>query len=105
MDAVLDAVHRLLLLYLHRVAQAQGPKEQLLVLLEEHNVRVKLKKRKADSKPKKKEVALTLALGPGDVSIMSILEAPGITWKNKTNGRHLSQMIIRHRLKKYSGVI
>lgn len=33
MDAVLDAIHCLLLLHLHRVAQAQGAEEQLLVLL------------------------------------------------------------------------
>lgn len=32
-DAVLDPVHRLLLLHLHRVAQTQGPEKQLLVLL------------------------------------------------------------------------
>lgn len=31
-----------------------------------------------------KNKMLTLALGPGDVSIMSMLEEPGITWvKNK----------------------
>ena len=41
-DAVLDAVHRLLLLHLHRVAQAQGAEEQLLTLLhaEEKNTPV-----------------------------------------------------------------
>lgn len=33
-DASLDAVHRLLLLHLHRVAEAQRPEEQVLVLLE-----------------------------------------------------------------------
>lgn len=70
-DAVLDAVHRLLLLHLHRVTQAQGPKEQLLVLLEEewgggglegqHNVGVKLKKE--NQIQKKKEVCAHSGFG------------------------------------------
>lgn len=34
MDAPLDAVHRVLLLHLHRVTQAEGPEEQILVLLQ-----------------------------------------------------------------------
>lgn len=34
MDAPLDAVHRVLLLHLHRVTQAQRPEEQVLVLLQ-----------------------------------------------------------------------
>lgn len=32
-DAPLDAVHRVLLLHLHRVTQTQRPEEQVLVLL------------------------------------------------------------------------
>lgn len=34
MDAPLDAVHRVLLLHLHRVTQAQRPEEQVLMLLQ-----------------------------------------------------------------------
>lgn len=34
MDAPLDAIHRLLLLHLHRVAQTQRPKKQILVFLQ-----------------------------------------------------------------------
>lgn len=34
MDAPLDAVHRVLLLHLHCVTQAEGPEEQVLVLLQ-----------------------------------------------------------------------
>lgn len=34
MDAPLDAVHRVLLLHLHRVTQAERPEEQILVLLQ-----------------------------------------------------------------------
>lgn len=34
MDAPLDAVHRVLLLHLHSVTQAEGPEEQILMLLQ-----------------------------------------------------------------------
>lgn len=34
MDAPLDFIHSLLLLHLHRVTQAEGPEEQILMLLQ-----------------------------------------------------------------------
>lgn len=34
MDAPLDAVHRVLLLHLHRVTQAERPEEQILMFLQ-----------------------------------------------------------------------
>lgn len=34
MDAPLDAIHRVLLLHLHRVTQAERPEEQILMLLQ-----------------------------------------------------------------------
>lgn len=39
MDAPLDAVHRVLLLHLHRVTQAEGPEKQILMLLQMGNTR------------------------------------------------------------------
>lgn len=81
MDAMLDPIYRLLLFHLHRVAQTQRPEKQLLTLLRGKNGGVTLLYPHTQLQTARKLNTLTLASGPGDVSIISIPEAPGITWQ------------------------
>jgi len=78
---MLDPIHRLLLLNLHCVTQTQRTEKQLLVLLWwminsvlPSHTHIQYAHAQTNS-----VAMLTLASGPGDVSIMSMLAAPGIT--------------------------
>lgn len=75
-DATFDPIYRLLLFHLHCVAQTQCAEKQLLTLLWRKNKGVTHTHISSDRHERN---LLTLDSGPGDVSIISIPAAPGIT--------------------------
>lgn len=81
-DAMFNSVHCVLLLHLHRVAQTHSTEEQLLAVLRWMRSGVTHTDTHSNSQTSRdfSEVRLTLASGPGDVSIMSMVSEPGITW-------------------------
>lgn len=92
MTPMFESVHRLLLLHLHCVAQTQGPEKKLLSFLWGNNSvqccispeHVHLHITKYTKYTKRRW--LTLLSGPGEVSIMSIPTASGISWSEERGG-------------------
>lgn len=74
-----DPIYRFLLFHLHRVAQAQCTEKQLLVLLKRDEKCVVALAHVCTYVYDRSGKVLTLASGPGDVSIMSIPAAPDST--------------------------